>query len=231
MPRVSQPAAPVYPTLDGALFALNVDDLKWYLGALPGSIPTRKPELVAALKQALTDQATLQALWARLTPVQQQVVAEVAHHLGGQYNAGLIEAKYPDSPLPKSARGYSASFYVIGGKKEPATPFDLFFFYNYDLGRYIPSDLAKRLRELAPAPPPAQLKSHTKPPAIPMQKKYAGELPELMVSEAERASLPRSERDAVPDPAGQGHRRPGHAPADPADAAAAAPELAAGRLF
>src|SRR5213082_3486132 len=95
MPRVSQPAVPAYPNLDGALFALNVDDLKWYLGALPGSIPTRKPELVAALKQALTDPATLQALWARLTPVQQQVVAEVVHHLGGQYNAGLIEAKYP----------------------------------------------------------------------------------------------------------------------------------------
>jgi Helicase conserved C-terminal domain len=187
MPRVSQPTAPVYPNLDGALFALNVDDLKWYLGALPGSIPTRKPELTAALKQALTDPATLQALWARLAPVQQQVVAEVVHHLGGQYNAGLIEAKYPDSPLPKNARGYSASFYVIGGKKESATPFDLFFFHGYDLGRYIPSDLAKRLRELAPAPPPAQLKSHTRPPAIRMQKKYAGELPELMVSEAERA--------------------------------------------
>jgi hypothetical protein len=187
MPRVSQPAAPVYPTLDGALFALNVDDLKWYLGVLPGSIPTRKAELVAALKQALTDPATLRALWARLTPVQQQVVAEVVHHLGGQYNAGLIEAKYPGSPLPKNARGYSASFYVIGGKKDPPTPFDLFFFYDYDLGRYIPSDLAKRLRELAPAPPPAQLKSHTKPPAIQMQKKFAGELPELMVSEAERA--------------------------------------------
>jgi hypothetical protein len=148
----------------------------------------------AMVWQALTDPATLQALWAKLTPVQQQVVAEVVHHLGGQYNTDLIEAKYPGSPLPKSARGYSASFYVIGGKKDPATPFDLFFFYNYDLGRYIPSDLAKRLRELAPAPPPAQLKSHAKPPAIRMQKKFAGVLPELMVSEAER------ERAAAPAP-------------------------------
>jgi Helicase conserved C-terminal domain len=187
MPRVSQPVALVYPNLDVALFALNLDDLKWYLGVLPGSIPTRKPELVAALKHALTNPATLQALWARLTPVQQQVVAEVVHHLGGYYNAGLIEAKYPGSPLPKNARGYSASFYVIGGKKDPATPFDLFFFHSYDLGRYIPSDLAKRLRELAPAPPPAQLASHADPPAIQMQKKYGGKLPELMVSEAERA--------------------------------------------
>src|SRR4051812_33235734 len=152
MPRASQPAAPVYPTLDGALFALNVDNLKWYLGALPGSIPTRKPELVTALKQALTDQATLQALWAKLTPVQQQVVAEVVHHLGGQYNAGLIEAKYPGSPLPKGPHGYSASFYVIGGKQEPVTPFDILFFHSYELGRYIPSDLATRLRELVPAP-------------------------------------------------------------------------------
>ncbi len=187
MPRVSQPAALVYPNLDSALFAMNVDDLKWYMGALPGSIPTRKPELLAALKQALTDPATLQSLWARLTPVQQQVVAEVAHHLGGLYSASLIEAKYPDSPLPKSARGYSASFYVIGGKKEPATPFDLFFFHGYDLARYMPSDLAKLVRELAPAPAAAQLASHAQPPAIPMQPKYGGELPELMVSQAERA--------------------------------------------
>ena len=133
MPRVAQPVAPVYPNLDGALFALNNDDLKWYLSALPGSLPTRKPELTAALKQALTDPATLEALWAKLTPVQQQVVAEVVHHLGGQYNAGLIEAKYPGSPLPKNARGYSASFYVLGGKKDPPTPFDLFFFNSNHL--------------------------------------------------------------------------------------------------
>ena len=187
MPRASQPAAPVYPNLDSALFALNVDDMKWYIGALHGSVPARRPELLAALKQALTDQTTLQALWARLTLVQQQVVAEVVHHLGGQYNAGLIEAKYPDSPVPKGSRGYSASFYVIGGKKEPATPFDVFFFHSYDLGRYIPSDLAKRLRELAPAPPAARLESHAEPPAIPMRPKYGGELPELMLSQAERA--------------------------------------------
>src|SRR5690349_9473761 len=103
MPRASQPATPVFPSLDGALFALNVDDLKWYLGALPGAIPARKPELVAALKQALTDPATLQSLLAKLTPVQQQVLAEVVHRLGGQYNAGLIEAKYPGSPLPKGS--------------------------------------------------------------------------------------------------------------------------------
>jgi hypothetical protein len=186
MPRVSQPAVPVFPTLDGTLFALNVDDLKWYLGALPGAIPARKPELVAALKQALTNQATLQSLLAGLSSVQQQVLAEVVHQLGGQYNTGLLEAKYPDSPLPKGPRGYSASFYVFGGKKEPITPFDVFFFYNYELGRYIPSDLAARLRELLPAPAPAQLASQAKPPAIRMQKKYGGKLPELMISEAER---------------------------------------------
>src|SRR3954465_14996582 len=157
MPRVSQPATPAYPNLDSALFALNVDDMKWYLSALTSSIPARRPELLAALKQALSDPAILQALWAKLTPMQQQVVAEVVHHLGGQYNAGLIEAKYPGSPLPKNAHGYSTSFYVIGGKKEIATPFDTLFFYNYELGRYIPPDLAKRLRDLSPAPPPAQL--------------------------------------------------------------------------
>jgi len=189
MPRASQPAAPVYPNLDAALYALNVDDLKWYLSALPGSVPARKPELVAALKQALSDPATLRMLWSRLTRVQQLVVAEVAHNLGGRYNAGLLEAKYPDAPAPKTSRGYGASFYVLGGnrKKETATPFDLFFYTNYDLGRYMPSDLAGLLREQVPAPPPAQLKCEAEPPAIPKLPKYGGSLPEVSVSEAERA--------------------------------------------
>ncbi|HJZ50365.1 MAG TPA: helicase-associated domain-containing protein [Roseiflexaceae bacterium] len=187
MPRVSQSAVPVYPNIDAALYSLNVDDLKWYLAALPGSVPTRKPELVAALKQALLEPAELQFLWSRLTPVQQQVVSEVAHNLGGQYNAGLIEAKYPDAPSPKSPRGYGYSFYVIGGKKEVATPFDLFFYYNYELGRYIPADLAQLLREQVPPPPAVRLKSHAEPPAIPKLPKYGGQLPEVMVSETERA--------------------------------------------
>jgi hypothetical protein len=187
MPRVSRPAAPAYPNLDGALFALNVDDLKWYLAALPGSAPARKPELVAALKQALTEPAALQALWSRLTPVQQEVVAEVAHHLGGQYNAGLIEAKYPNAPIPKNPRTYGGSFFVIGGRKEAAAPFDLIFYYSYELGRYIPSDLAQLLREQTPPPPQVRLKSQAEPPAIPKLPKYRGDLPKVIISEAERA--------------------------------------------
>jgi hypothetical protein len=189
MPRASQPAVPIYPNLEAALYALNVEDLKWYLSVLPSSTPARKAELVAALKQALLDPAGLRALRARLAPGEQQVVAEVAHNLGGRYDSGLLEAKYPDVPAPKSARGYSASFYVIGSSRKPesAKPFDLFFYYSYELGRYMPADLAELVRELVPAPPAAQLKSAAEPPAIPKLKKYGGNLPEAMVSEAERA--------------------------------------------
>lgn len=189
MPRASQSATTVYPNLDATLYAMSVEDLKWCLSVLPGSTPARKPELAAALKQALLDPAGLRALWSRLTPAQQHVVAEVAHSLGGRYDAGLIEAKYPDAPAPRSARGYSGSLFVIGSGRKPeaATPFDLFFYYNYDLGRYMPADLAAQVREQVPAPPPAQLKSAAKPPAIPKLKKYAGSPPELLVSESERA--------------------------------------------
>ncbi|HEU5103141.1 MAG TPA: helicase-associated domain-containing protein [Roseiflexaceae bacterium] len=187
MPRASQSAAPVYPNLDSTLYTLNVEDLKWYLSVQPGSVPTRKPELVAALKQALLDPAGLRALWSRLAPGQQQVVAEVAHNLGGHYDAGLLEAKYPEVPAPKHPRGYSGGFYVIGGKKEIATPFDVFFYHNYDLGRYMPADLAALLREIVPPPPSTRLKSTADPPAIPKLPKYRGKSPEVTISEAERA--------------------------------------------
>jgi hypothetical protein len=168
---------------------MNVEDLKWYLSVLSGSTPGRKPELVAALKQALLDPAGLRALWSRLTPVQQQVAAEVAHNLAGRYDSGLLEAKYPDAPAPKSARGYGGSFFMIGSghKHEPATPFDLLFYFNYDLGRYMPADLAALLREQVPAPRAARLKSIDQPPAIPKLKKYGGRPPELQISESERA--------------------------------------------
>jgi hypothetical protein len=186
MPR-AQTIAPPLPNLEASLFRLNVDALKWYSAALRNGVPTRKGELTALLTHALTDPAALKRLWVELTPVQQQVVAEVVHNLDGHYNADLLEAKYPDCPPPKSPQAYGYSFYTIGAKKETATPFDLFFYSSYEVGRYIPPDLAERLRSFVPAPPRTQLRSRAKPPAIPNLKKYGGDLPEVMVSEAERA--------------------------------------------
>jgi hypothetical protein len=177
----------VLPNLDVSLFRLNVDDLKWYTGVLPGNTPPRKGDLVATLTHALTDPAALRKLWSQLTAVQQQIVAEVVHNLGGLYNADLIEAKYPGSQTPKNPRTFGYGFYVIGGKKESARPFDLFFYYSYELGRYIPSDLIELLRSFVPPAPPAKLESREQPPEIPKLKQYGGQLPDRLLSESEQA--------------------------------------------
>jgi hypothetical protein len=173
----------VLPTLENSLYALNVDELKWYVAALPGPAPTRKAELVAMLSRALLDPANLRALWARLTPAQQHVIAEVVHNQGGRYNTEVIEAKYPSSVAPKTPRTMGYNFYVIGAKKEHATPYDLFFSYGYELGRYIAADLIALLRAFVPLPPATRMASHDTPPVIRVKK---GTAPEVFVSEAER---------------------------------------------
>jgi hypothetical protein len=122
---------------------MTVDQLQWYAGALPDTAPTRKGELVALLARVLGDNGRIRALLSQLTPVQQQVLAEVAYGQTGRYDAEVIEAKYPDSKAPKNPRRFGYGFYSFGSqKKEYATPFELFFFYSYDAGLYIPPDLA-----------------------------------------------------------------------------------------
>jgi Helicase conserved C-terminal domain len=187
MPRAQTPAEILFPTLEASLYRSTVDDLKWYASAIQDNPPTRKGDLVAVLTRALTDQTTLKRLWAGLTPVQQHIVAEVAHNLGGKYEADLIEAKYPGSQPPKLSRNYSYSFYSSAKKKDNATPYDLFFFYSYEYGRYMPSDLVATLRSLVPPPPATKLESHAQPPSIPKLPKYRGKLPELATSQSERA--------------------------------------------
>src|SRR5262245_50284480 len=157
MLRTQTPPAIVLSNLEASLYALIVEELKWYVGALPEAAPTRKGELVGLLSRILLDPKRLRKLWSELTPVQQQVIAEVVYNQGGRYDADVIEAKYPASSAPKSARSMGYSFYAIGGKKTHATPYDLFFFYGYDLGRFIPPDLSALLRSFVPAPAPTQL--------------------------------------------------------------------------
>jgi hypothetical protein len=167
---------------------MTVEQLQWCVGALPESAPTRKGELVALLARVLGDEARIRVLFSQLTSVQQRVLAEIAHSQSGRYDAEVIEAKYPGSKAPKNPRMFGYSLYGFGSqKKEQATPFDLFFFYNYDVGPYIPPDLAERLRAIVPAPPPTELKTQASPPILHAARKGHSTPPEVLASEAERA--------------------------------------------
>jgi hypothetical protein len=167
---------------------MTVDQLQWYAGALPESAPTRKGDLVALLARVLGDDDRVRALIAQLTTVQQRVLAEVAYSQSGRYDAEVIEAKYRGSNTPKNPRTLGYGFYSYGSqKKERATPFELFFFYNYDSGLYIPPDLAERLRKHVPAPSPTELKTQAAPPTLHSARKGHSAPPEVLTSETERA--------------------------------------------
>jgi len=97
MPKQRLPAPVELPNLTQSLLLFSVDDLKWYAKVLTDKPPARRGELVVLLTDRLTDDVEVRRLWERLTPVQQQVVSEVVHQLGGRYNGEVIGAKYPQS--------------------------------------------------------------------------------------------------------------------------------------
>ncbi len=163
------------PSLEHCAAAMTVDDLKWYAAALPVKAPTRKAELVQVLVQSLTNPQVVQQLWPGLTPLQRLVVAEVVHHQGGRYDAEVLAAKYPGATPPANPRAYDGYRVIgFGAGRTPATPYDVLFCYDYELGRYIPSDMQKLLRTIAPAPAPATLAASPEIPPITAGKKWRG---------------------------------------------------------
>jgi hypothetical protein len=159
---------------------------------MPGKSPTRKAELIALLVGALTNPEQLRQLYSQLPSAYQHTIAEVVHALGGRYQGEILRAKYPDVPAPK---GPPSGYYAYYGRSDAtdrrAAAFDMFFFRNADLGLIIPSDMAAMLRTFVPQPPKARMHSHDEPPGIPegARKRYTGYLPDVMVSDAERAAF------------------------------------------
>ena len=184
MPRLPALIEIVLPNLEQALYNLTVEDIKWYAAVLPGAKPTRKGDLVATVAKVLTDRAQLAQLWRQLTPTQQQVVGEVIYRQDGRYDPVAMAAKYPGviGPAQPSSRYYSSHY---GSKPHIVTAFDLFFYYTYDAGQFIPPDLAARLQDFATLPPPTTMESAEASPTLPAR----GAVPavEVMVTDAERA--------------------------------------------
>jgi Helicase conserved C-terminal domain len=182
--------APDPSKLEPTLYGLSVEELKWYAAFLPEKSPTRKAELIALLLGALTDPDRLRQLYSQLPPAHQHTIAEVVHALSGRYNSEILRAKYPNVPAPKSP---PSAYYAYYGRPDSADKravgFDMFFFRNANLGLIIPSDLAAMLRAFVPQPPKARMRSRDEPPGIPesARKHYAGDLPDVIVSDTERA--------------------------------------------
>src|SRR4051794_21656383 len=112
MPRSARNVEPTIPTLDQALNALTVEQLKWYIGALPTAPAGRKADLVGLIAGYLKDAQQIRQLWQKLSPDQQGVIADVIHRLDGRYDPEVLEARYPDVAAPQSPNQYA--YYSFG---------------------------------------------------------------------------------------------------------------------
>jgi hypothetical protein len=172
------------PPLEQSLLRRNVDELKWYAVLLPGKAPTRKGELVAMIVQALTDPEQVTRLWSALTPRQREMIAYVVYHGLGVYDADVIEARYPGVGSPTGPQLYANSF--MGHRKKDAVAFDLFFFYDHEVGFHVPREMAALIRDLSAPPPPQAIASHENPPQVATTRGRMERNVEVMIAETER---------------------------------------------
>ncbi len=193
MPRTQtqMEVRPVLPGLEESLYNWTVDELKWYAEALPGPTKTRKADIAAKVLSVLGDPKALRALWENLSQEQQWLIADVLHNGGGWCDLDRIEARYHGVTAPRGPRSRYSS-YSVGGyyhdpyKKQSASAFDMFFAYRYDLGFYIPGQVAAMLLTFVPPPPPDHLASSPNPPILPTPQ-HLPEPPEIMRADAERS--------------------------------------------
>ncbi|MEO5953809.1 MAG: hypothetical protein ABIQ44_15205 [Chloroflexia bacterium] len=176
MPRISAPPPPI-PKLYPTLASLGVEKLKWYASILPGRAPSRKPELVEHIADTLTNPEIVKRIVANLTRSQQRALGEIAHRYNGRFDELAISAKYPGVSIQKTgSERYSYSL-GYGASKQTAAPrpFDLFFYYNYTLDWYIPSDLSEILQLITNPEPPMKIGSKQEIPILEYRDRTSGQ--------------------------------------------------------
>ena len=174
--------------LDG-LQEHTTDVLRRLMKALsvPKPLPTRKADMVQAVAVRMEDDALLSAIWEQLDPQEQMAVRETVHD-DGTFNPTRFLAKY--GKLPPGFRTGSN----FGGKAASAA-MQLLFVPSRREGplRYLPDDLADRLRLLAPPPPPVALRTTEELPETVSIRSYVGggksyKTVDLMVRQMEHAA-------------------------------------------
>jgi hypothetical protein len=145
-------------TLKDILGWLTVRELKHLVCHVPGTDNSvRKDRLIERILAGMRGPG-LNAIWSSLDETQQAAVAEAIHHPNGEYSAQRFSAKYrrvPSFTLDEDKAHYyehrkSALALFIHQMRGEPYPF-------------VPSDLAARLREFVPPPPPVTLKSSEAP--------------------------------------------------------------------
>ena len=127
----------------------RVETLRWFARLLGGDKRIiRKAELISLIAGQLKGDR-LRELWRQLDQIQQAAIAETIHSPSLRFDESCFKAKYDQLPDLGSEHYY----YHAHSKKGPTLARLLLH------PRGIASELAARLKELVPAPAPAQIKT------------------------------------------------------------------------
>ena len=139
-------------SLKAALTDMTVPTLRkmMRLVGLPPPLPTRKAEIVEALRRALDDR-TLRELWSRLDELQQAAVSDALHDALHHFDEHRFRARHGRLP-----EGYAGQIpYKLPVLRVFLYPFARYSFWP----KVVPPDLAERLLEFVPPPPEPVLES------------------------------------------------------------------------
>ena len=139
-----------------ALEGVTTDLLRRLMRALsvPKPQPTRKADMVQAIAVRMDDDALLNAVWERLDALERMAVRETVHD-DGIFDRTRFLAKYGSVPPGLATSTYGRT----DGVGSDAVRLLFFPDSSYGPLRFLPNDLADRLRELAPPPPPVALRT------------------------------------------------------------------------
>ena len=180
-------------TLSDALSGLTVDVLRHLLDRLetPKPRPTRKADMIGVIRGRLTGDS-LRRLWDRLDEIQRSAVSEVVHGPEREFNPTQFEAKYGALPVDlksEASRGtVPLRLFLYPGDRYASTP------------RFIPVDLAERLRAFVPPPAEATLAARDELPEA-VEQRRRGYVPRGEAPKFDRVELVRRdmERSALRD--------------------------------
>ncbi len=137
----------LWQTVEQALWALTVPDLKVLARTLPGRSPRgTKENLIAGICRQLVGKS-LRDLWSRLDALQQAAVAQAAHDEDGRFRLDGFRLRHGEVPHFGDEKPMSVGF---------VTP-SLLCLFIY--GAQVPHDLRELLLEFVPRPEPQEIKT------------------------------------------------------------------------
>ena len=138
--------AQIDAALEGASYD-DVKDLAKKLGLKPKS--RKKTDATAEILPLLNDAKSAVKIFLTLDSLQQKAVAEAVFHRENEYDDGRFAAKYGSSP----------KFKIELGKYESEPTLLRLFIYSDESGKFIPNDLAEKLKPFVPKPQGFYLKT------------------------------------------------------------------------